>query len=119
LKYKTFFIDKNRYTQILLNLLGNSLKYSQSNTTVAVTLTNGEDGSLMVKVKDQGIGIPQKDIPYIFERFYRVDKSRTRKTGGLGIGLAIVKDLVTAHGGTISVQSREGKGSIFTLEFPV
>ncbi len=111
-----FTLDKNRYKQILVNLLNNALKYSSSRQSVVVKLQNDKTG-LTVEVKDQGDGIPEADLPYIFERFYRVDASRTRATGGLGIGLAIVKELVEAHGGTVTVESKVGEGSSFILEF--
>ncbi|MFA5855045.1 MAG: HAMP domain-containing sensor histidine kinase [Candidatus Gracilibacteria bacterium] len=117
LEKEIFLLDKNRYTQILINLLNNALKYSKAKTTVTILLSN-EKEKFTVAVKDQGIGIPKKDLPYIFERFYRVDASRQRGTGGLGIGLAIVKELVSAHGGHIFVETREGKGTTFTCVFP-
>ncbi|MFA5792290.1 MAG: HAMP domain-containing sensor histidine kinase [Candidatus Gracilibacteria bacterium] len=114
---KEFLLDKNRYTQILINLLNNALKYSKAKTTVTITLKE-EKSNLIVEIKDQGIGIPKKDLPYIFERFYRVDKSRGRVTGGLGIGLAIVKELVSAHGGHIFVETSQSKGTTFTCILP-
>lgn len=116
LKHKNFNLDKDRYTQILLNLLSNALKYSQPQKPVSVKLSDPK--GLTVEVIDEGEGIPQKDLPYIFERFYRADQSRTRKTGGIGVGLAIVKELVEAHGGRITASSSEGAGSTFTVSFP-
>lgn len=113
---KNASIDKNRYTQILLNLLTNALKYSNGKS-VAVTLNNDETG-LTLTVADQGEGIPEKDLPFVFERFYRVDPSRNRHTGGLGVGLAIVKELVEAHGGTVSVTSTIAAGTSFTVSLP-
>jgi two-component system sensor histidine kinase BaeS len=113
----SFKVDKNRYTQILQNLLSNALKYSSAHKKVTVTLQYSEKG-LTLEVADQGAGIPTKDLPFVFERFYRVDKSRQRSTGGLGIGLAIVKELVEAHGGKISVESEEGEGSSFKVFLP-
>lgn len=112
-----FTLDKNRYKQILLNLLNNALKYSKSSQAVTVTLVNNATG-LTLTVEDQGDGIPAKDLPFIFERFYRVDASRTRSTGGLGIGLAIVKELVEAHGGTVTVSSEVDQGTTFTFTLP-
>ncbi len=117
LKKDLFYLDKDRYTQILLNLLNNALKYSPKNKAVVVTLTENK-GDLQVEVKDKGPGISPKDLPFIFERFYRADKSRNRKTGGLGVGLAIVKELVQAHGGKIEVESTPGEGCCFRLSFP-
>ena len=116
LKHESFKLDKDRYTQILLNLLSNALKYTPAEHPVSVTLSDKHH--LTVEVTDEGAGIPAKDLPYIFERFYRADQSRTRKTGGIGVGLAIVKQLVEAHGGCITAQSIEGKGSTFTVSFP-
>ncbi|MCD6217926.1 hypothetical protein J7L05_08720, partial [bacterium] len=77
------------------------------------------NGYIEVEISDTGIGIPEKDIPHIFERFYRGDKSRSRETGGTGIGLAIVKELVQAHGGEISVKSDEGRGATFSFTMPI
>lgn len=110
-------VDKNRYTQIVQNLLSNALKYTPSSKTVTVDIKNTQT-ELMLTVTDEGEGIPEKDLPFIFERFYRVDASRSRHTGGLGIGLAIVKELVEAHGGKITVQSELGKGTSFTIKLP-
>lgn len=118
LQIPEFTIDKNRYKQILVNLLNNALKYSSSHQSVTVKLQNDKTG-LTVRVKDEGDGIPKKDLPFIFERFYRVDESRTRATGGLGIGLAIVKELVEAHRGKITVESTVKEGSTFICFFPV
>lgn len=112
-----FTLDKNRYKQILVNLLNNALKYSSSRQSVTVKLQNDVTG-LTVEVKDEGEGIPEKDLPYVFERFYRVDESRHRSTGGLGIGLAIVKELVEAHHGKVTVKSKLKEGTTFTCVFP-
>lgn len=116
LKNDTFKLDKDRVTQVLLNLLNNALKYTPEGKSVTVSLSS-ENKKLCIEVADEGQGIPAKDLPFIFERFYRADPSRNRKTGGIGIGLAIVKELVTAHGGTIHVTSDEGKGTHFILTF--
>ena len=77
-----------------------------------------DNGNLIWKVKDDGVGIPEEDQAHIFERFYRVDKARSRETGGTGLGLSIVKQLVNMHGGTITVESRAGNGSVFTVVLP-
>jgi len=114
---KDFNLDKDRYTQILLNLLSNALHYSSKGNPVEVRLNQSTKG-LHVDIEDHGQGIPEKELPYIFERFYRADKSRNRKTGGLGVGLSIVKELVEAHGGHISVTSTEGEGTTFSLTLP-
>ncbi|MFA6893951.1 MAG: HAMP domain-containing sensor histidine kinase, partial [Synergistaceae bacterium] len=76
-------------------------------------------GDVHIKVRDTGIGISDRDLPYIFERFYRTDKSRARSSGGLGIGLAITKAVVEAHGGSVTAESREGEGSIFIIRLPL
>ncbi|MEA2932791.1 MAG: two-component system, OmpR family, sensor histidine kinase SenX3, partial [Actinomycetota bacterium] len=76
------------------------------------------DGELVFRVSDQGIGIPSRDLERIFERFYRVDRARSRETGGTGLGLSIVRHVATNHGGAVDVASREGEGSTFTLRLP-
>ncbi|MED4227988.1 ATP-binding protein [Neobacillus cucumis] len=107
-------IDPTRFEQVILNLLDNSLKYSKENTSTFIGATE-ENGKIEITIKDQGIGIPPEDLPYIFDRLYRVEKSRSRATGGFGLGLAIVKQLVEAHGGTITVESELGKGTCFKI----
>jgi signal transduction histidine kinase len=116
LESKEVLLDKDRSTQILLNLLNNALQYTPAHKSVLVHLTQTEKETIL-SVEDEGQGIPAKALPYIFERFYRVDASRNRKTGGVGIGLAIVKELVEAHGGRVEVTSTEGKGSRFSVYF--
>jgi two-component system, OmpR family, sensor histidine kinase BaeS len=110
-------MDKDKVKQIMHNLLSNSYKYLKPQGIVLVELKK-EKEDISIKVKDNGIGIPEKDIPYIFERFYRTDLSRDKSTGGSGIGLTITKSLVESHGGKISVESKEGEGSTFIVEFP-
>ena len=110
-------IDRSRMQQVITNLVSNAIKYSNDGGTVRVVIENAED-SAMIRVQDDGIGISQADLKRIFERFYRADKSRNRKTGGAGIGLTIVKTIVQAHKGTISARSEEGKGSCFTVVLP-
>lgn len=105
-------------TQAMVNLIDNAIKYSAEKSPVAVQALQ-KGGRLEISVKDNGIGIPESDIPRIFERFYRVDKARSRQMGGSGLGLSIVKHIVQAHGGTVSVTSESGKGSAFTLSFPL
>lgn len=109
--------DKNRLSQVISNLLSNAVKYTPEGGIIEIQVEEtGQDG--IVKVKDTGIGIPKEELPFIFERFYRTDKSRNRKSGGAGIGLAIVKSIVTAHGGTVTAESEEDKGSCFTVSIP-
>lgn len=108
--------DAARLEQIIFNLLDNSIKYSSAGDKTTL-IVNRHKQELYIKIKDTGKGIPDEELPYIFDRFYRVDKSRTRALGGTGLGLAIVKELVHAHGGTISVKSRENEGTEFELIF--
>ncbi|MFC1937433.1 sensor histidine kinase [Chloroflexota bacterium] len=111
-------IDLRRISQVLHNLLENAIAHTASGGSI--TLAVSQKGNwLKVSIADTGEGIPPQDLPNIFERFYRVDKSRTRATGGIGLGLTIVKRLVEAHGGKIEVQSELGKGSRFTFTLPV
>jgi len=109
--------DRRRIFQVLNNLVMNSINYGVKNGKTTVNLRTSGD-SVMVEVKDNGIGIDREDLDRIFERFYRVDKSRSRDTGGTGLGLAIVKHIIEAHGQSIQVRSVPGEGSsfIFTLE---
>ncbi len=109
--------DRSKLNQILYNLTENAIKYTPDNGHILVSLFEAE-GSLVWKVKDDGVGIPAEDQMHIFERFYRVDKARSRETGGTGLGLSIVKQLVNMHGGTITVESETGKGSEFTVVLP-
>jgi two-component system, OmpR family, sensor histidine kinase BaeS len=110
-------IDKDKFKQIMHNLLINSYKYLKPNGRVHVILKK-EKNSIIIKVIDNGMGIPEKDLPYVFERFYRSDLSRNKNTGGSGIGLTITKAFVEAHGGKIYVESKLNKGTTFTIEFP-
>ena len=104
--------------QAVINLLDNAVKYSDNGS--AVELSAWAEGSeLVVRVEDQGCGIESKHLPRLFERFYRVDKARSRELGGTGLGLAIVKHIALAHRGTINVESTVGAGSTFTLRLPL
>lgn len=107
-------LDPTRFDQVLLNLLDNALKYSNQNTTTQLKAFK-KDKRINIIIKDEGIGIPKEDLPYVFERLYRVEKSRSRATGGFGLGLAIVKELVEAHGGDISVKSKVREGTCFKI----
>lgn len=100
------------------NLVDNAVKYSDVGGSVRVT-SELVDGAAEIQVADQGVGIPARDLDRIFERFYRVDRARSRDTGGTGLGLAIVRHVATNHGGEVSVVSREGEGSTFTLRIPI
>jgi signal transduction histidine kinase len=110
-------VDESRMTQVLINLLTNAIKYTHSKGNISIEFKETQD-DVMVKVSDNGSGISADELPYIFERFYRADKSRNRSTGGSGIGLTIVKGIVEAHGGSIQVQSEVGIGSCFTVFLP-
>jgi len=111
-------IDYNRISQVLRNLLENAIAHTGDGGNI--TLSASQQGDwLEVSVTDNGEGIPVEDLPNIFERFYRVDKSRTRATGGSGLGLTVSKRLVEAHGGKIEVQSELGKGSRFSFTIPI
>lgn len=109
--------DKNRLSQVIANLLSNAVKYTPEGGIIQIQVS-GTGHMGIVKVKDTGMGIGAKELPLIFERFYRTDKSRNRKSGGAGIGLAIVKSIVTAHGGTVTAESEEELGSCFTVTLP-
>ncbi len=107
----------NRLEQALLNLLLNAIRYNRPGGEVRVEVSRVQ-GTVRIAVRDTGIGIPAEEIPRIFERFYRVDKARSRETGGTGLGLAIVKHNVERMGGRVEAESQLGKGSVFTLTFP-
>jgi heavy metal sensor kinase len=109
--------DAGRLAQVVTNLVGNAIQYNQPGGTVHVHLTTRE-GQALLSVQDTGCGIPQEDRPHLFERFYRVDKARSRESGGNGLGLAICKSIVEGHGGTIGFDSTAGRGSTFWVRLP-
>jgi two-component system sensor histidine kinase SenX3 len=111
--------DEDLLVTALRNLLENAVAYSPERTRVVVSLKRANDGNAELSVIDQGIGIPERDLERIFERFYRVDPARSRATGGTGLGLAIVKHVMAAHNGRVTVRSVEGSGSTFTLFIPL
>jgi two-component system phosphate regulon sensor histidine kinase PhoR len=104
--------------QAVINLIDNAIKYSEAGATVLVTGLR-EDATAVIRVIDNGCGIAANHLPRLFERFYRVDKARSRELGGTGLGLAIVKHIMTAHQGSVQVESAVGRGSTFTLRFPL
>ena len=110
--------DEDRLKQLLLNLVDNAIKYTQPGGSVQLSLAK-DNGWAQLVVSDTGIGIPAEDLPHIFERFYRVDKARSRAQGGSGLGLAIAKWVVQAHGGAIKVDSTVGVGTTFTVTLPI
>ena len=104
--------------QVLYNLIENGIKYSREEGYVRTTVcVEGE--SVVIRVEDNGIGVPQEDLAHIFERFYRVDKARSREIGGTGLGLSIVSDTVRRRGGTIAAAQREGGGTVVTVKLPL
>jgi len=107
-------VDKERFSQVLTNLIENAIKYNNSNGTVTISAFP-ENGSAIVTITDNGIGITEEHIDRIFERFYRVDKDRSRSVGGSGLGLAIVKHIIEAHKATIHVTSKLGEGTSFKI----
>ena len=109
--------ERRQLVSAIGNLLDNAIKYSDEDATIAVS-TSTDGRSVDISVADQGIGIPERDLERIFERFYRVDRARSRETGGTGLGLAIVRHVATNHGGVVRVESQEGLGSTFTLTIP-
>jgi len=110
--------DRGQVEMAISNLIENAINYSSDGTQVGIALR--KEGDLaQISITDQGIGIPDKDLERIFERFYRVDPARSRETGGTGLGLSIVKHVVTNHGGDVSVWSVEGAGSTFTIRLPL
>jgi heavy metal sensor kinase len=110
--------DRFRIKQVVVNLLDNAIKYTPSRGTIDLNI-HSQDGRAVIEVMDNGIGIPSSALPHIFERFFRVDKARSRDAGGAGLGLAIVKSICLAHGGQVSVESSEGQGSKFRVELPL
>jgi len=109
--------DPDRLSQVLDNLLDNAIRHSPANSTITITVMEANNG-IECSVADQGAGIPAEHLPFIFERFYRVDKSRNRRDGGTGLGLAIARALIQAQGGHISAQSMEGEGTTITFWLP-
>ncbi len=107
------FGDKNKLKQVFVNLITNAIKYTESGRVAIIVEEEEQSGKIIIR--DTGIGIPEEDIPRIFERFFRVDKARSRSVGGTGLGLAIVKHIIEAHGSKVEVKSEPGKGSEFSF----
>jgi len=114
----TVWIDRDQIDQVLDNLISNALKYTPEGGSLSLEARDMHDGMLAISVEDNGMGIPKKDQERIFERFYRVDKARSRNMGGTGLGLSIAREIVKAHGGTIWLQSELGKGTKVTFTLP-
>ena len=111
-------VDEVKMSQAFTNLVENAVKYNREDGWVRVVL-DADHKFFTVKVADSGIGIPEEFQTRIFERFYRVDKARSRETGGTGLGLAITRNIIQMHRGTIQVQSTEGEGTVFTVRIPL
>ncbi len=111
--------DKERLEQVVVNIISNSIKYTSAGGHIQVKAAMRDPHSLMLRIADDGIGIPKEDIPRLFERFYRVDKARSREKGGTGLGLAIAKEMVEAHHGTIHLESELNVGTTVTIILPV
>ena len=109
--------DSERMKQVFCNVLDNAAKHGGAGKRIDVSAAC-EDGKFVIRVRDYGPGIPEEDLPKVFERFYRVDKARSRAAGGTGLGLSIVQDTVKKRGGTVSAANRAGGGAVFTVRWP-
>ena len=110
--------DAVKLTQVIYNVIDNAIKYTPRGGEDHISL-NKSGKRAIIRISDTGIGIPAADLPHVFDRFYRVDKARSRATGGTGLGLSIVKQIVLLHGGNITATSEEGKGTTFTIDLPL
>ena len=110
-------MDRGRIEQVMLNILGNSIKYTEEKGRIDVDIISGLN-CVQIVISDNGIGIPDEDLSRVFERFFRVDKARSEKLGGTGLGLAISREIVEAHGGTISIESKHKRGTAVTISLP-
>ena len=111
--------DRSRLEQVMVNILGNAIKYTPDGGHIRVSAGCGEDDTVWVEVWDDGIGIPDKDRERIFDRFYRVDKARSRESGGTGLGLSIALEIVQRHQGQLALAPHQGPGTTVRLELPV
>ncbi|NMD70276.1 HAMP domain-containing protein [Bacillus sp. DNRA2] len=114
---EVFEIDADRFEQVMTNLIDNAIRHTPSGGSVSVIEKSDERG-FFIEVQDTGSGIPDEDLPFVFERFYKADKARTRGRSGTGLGLAIVKNIISAHKGQITVQSKQGRGTTFSIFLP-
>ena len=110
-------VDKDKVEQMAMNIINNAIKYTPEGGVIEISTAYDEEG-VTFTVKDNGIGIPKEDLPRIFERFYRVDKARSRELGGTGLGLSIVKQIVELHKGEVKIESELGKGTVVTVQLP-
>ena len=112
------FADPGKLAQVCYNIIENAIKYTPDGGKITVRLRRmGRDAVL--DISDTGVGIPEEDLAHVFDRFYRVDKARSRDTGGTGLGLSIVQQIVRLHAGSVTVQSKRGEGTTFTVQLPV
>jgi signal transduction histidine kinase len=112
------FADPGRVKQVLVNLLDNAIKYTADGGEIQVSVSVAQRVAVL-EVSDTGIGVPAESLPNVFERFYRSDKARSRESGGTGLGLSIVQAICNAHGGSVAIQSTEGRGTTVHVEFPL
>lgn len=110
--------DKGRIEQVLMNMVSNAIKYTKNGGKIKMT-AGSKDGSVWCAVRDNGIGIPKQDVEHVFDRFYRVDKARSRESGGTGLGLSIANEIVLRHQGTLTLDSKVGRGTVITVTLPV
>jgi signal transduction histidine kinase len=110
--------DEARLKQVVVNLLDNAIKYTPNGGTIRITITEAHHKAVL-SITDTGIGIPGESLPHVFERFYRADKVRSREQGGAGLGLAIVRSICQAHGGTVEIESIENKGTTCRVILPL
>ncbi|HET8865149.1 MAG TPA: ATP-binding protein, partial [Gracilimonas sp.] len=118
MKDATVIGDEERISQVLINFITNAIKYSPDDENVEIKVQKTKNGHIAVSVKDHGIGINKKDQKKIFERFYRVDGENQETYSGFGIGLYLCNEIIKRHNGSISVESKKGKGSVFTFALP-
>jgi signal transduction histidine kinase len=112
------YLDQGKAHQALINIIYNAVKYTDTGGRIVITITR-ESKYAVIKIADNGIGIPEESLPYIFDRFYRVDSARSRKTGGTGLGLSISKQIINLHQGIIEVESRLNEGTSFYIKLPM
>jgi len=110
--------DRDRLTQAIGNLLSNAARYSSPGGTVTLSVRR-DDARALIEIADTGIGIAEEDLEQVFSRFWRADEARDRASGGLGIGLAVVREIIERHGGCVEAARREGGGSVFTIAIPL